>query len=65
MKITHLLTVAGCLLLSSNFSHASNLQKVDAAFVLSSYAKTKYPIVFAHGMVGFMILDSIVDNQPL
>ncbi len=58
MKITHLLTVAGCLLLSSNFSHASNLQKVDAPFILSSYAKTKYPIVFAHGMVGFNRLGS-------
>ena len=32
---------------------ASALQEYKSNFVLSSYAKTKYPIVFAHGMVGF------------
>lgn len=31
-------------------------QKVQSSFVSSSYAKTKYPIVFAHGLMGFITL---------
>ena len=32
---------------------ASGLQKVTASYTSSDYAKTKYPIVFNHGMFGF------------
>lgn len=32
---------------------ASNLQSVKSSSVTSDYAKTKYPIVFNHGMFGF------------
>ena len=32
---------------------ASGLQKVTSNYVSSDYAKTKYPIVFNHGMFGF------------
>ena len=35
-------------------SHASNAEQVKSNFVISSYAKTKYPIVFTHGMAGFI-----------
>lgn len=34
-------------------SHASGLQTVTAKSVSSDYAKTKYPIIFNHGMFGF------------
>ncbi|MFB0983259.1 MAG: triacylglycerol lipase [Acinetobacter towneri] len=34
--------------------HASNAEQVKSNFVISSYAKTKYPIVFTHGMAGFI-----------
>ncbi|ENV32237.1 esterase/lipase family protein [Acinetobacter gerneri] len=34
-------------------AQASGLQKVNASYVSSDYAKTKYPIVFNHGMFGF------------
>lgn len=35
-------------------AHASNAEQVKSNFVISSYAKTKYPIVFTHGMAGFI-----------
>ncbi len=34
-------------------AQASGLQKVTASYVNSDYAKTKYPLVFTHGMFGF------------
>ena len=39
--------------LSTMSASASGLQKVSANYVSSDYAKTKYPIVFNHGMFGF------------
>ena len=42
-------------------SYASNATQVKESFVLSSYAKTKYPIVFVHGVAGF----SRVGSDPL
>lgn len=33
---------------------ATQLKQVKANYVVSSYAKTKYPIVFAHGLTGFV-----------
>ncbi|MCO8054914.1 lipase family alpha/beta hydrolase [Acinetobacter towneri] len=49
------LLIAG-LIAASTFStaHASNAEQVKSNFVISSYAKTKYPIVFTHGMAGFI-----------
>lgn len=41
--------------ISSSYANTSTqAQKVDAKFVTSNYAKTKYPIVFAHGLTGFI-----------
>ncbi len=38
---------------------ASNaIQNTSASFVISDYAKTKYPIVLAHGLFGFNKLGS-------
>lgn len=34
-------------------AHASLATKVQANYVKSDYAKTKYPLVFTHGMAGF------------
>ena len=39
--------------LSAMTVSASGLQKVTSSYVSSNYAKTKYPIVFNHGMFGF------------
>lgn len=39
--------------MTTSFTHASTLQSVTASKVTSDYAKTKYPIVFNHGMFGF------------
>lgn len=39
--------------LSSMTASASGLQTVNPRYVSSNYAKTKYPIVFNHGMFGF------------
>ncbi|MFW1733574.1 esterase/lipase family protein [Acinetobacter sp. ULE_I001] len=39
--------------LSSMTASASGLQTVNPRYVSSDYAKTKYPIVFNHGMFGF------------
>lgn len=35
---------------------ASQAQQIKSSFVTSNYAKTKYPIVFSHGMSGFIRL---------
>ena len=34
--------------------YASNSSHIQSNFVISSYAKTKYPLVFAHGMGGWI-----------
>lgn len=37
--------------ITSSYANTSTQpQKADAKFVTSNYAKTKYPIVFAHGL---------------
>ena len=44
---------------SFNMTHAKNPlepKNVKASYVISQYSKTKYPIVFAHGMTGFIRL---------
>ena len=38
-----------------NTAQASNTSQVVAK-ATSSYAKTKYPIVFSHGMAGFIVV---------
>lgn len=49
------LFLAGLIAVSTiSTSHASNAEQVKSNFVISSYAKTKYPIVFTHGMAGFI-----------
>lgn len=45
-------TIAGLSLLNMPL-HASGIAEYKSKLVISNYAKTKYPIVFAHGMVGF------------
>lgn len=47
--------------ISASTSYASNATQVKESFVLSNYAKTKYPIVFVHGVAGF----SRVGNDTL
>ncbi len=42
-------------------SYASNATQVKSSFVISNYAKTKYPIVFVHGVAGF----SRVGSDPM
>ncbi len=59
MKLSSLMFAAG--LLVSGFATAATYQKCSvsgcttagSAFVWTSYAQTKYPIVLAHGMAGF------------
>lgn len=47
----------GVLCAMSWSSHAAiTPQKIESPFVTSDYAKTKYPIVFAHGLMGFITL---------
>jgi len=54
MKIrTHFITLC-CVLFAGQYVQASNLQQAESRFVVSNYAKTQYPIVFAHGMAGFI-----------
>ncbi len=50
------LFIAG-LIAASTFStaHASNAEQVKSNFVISSYAKTKYPIWFLHMVVAGFI----------
>ena len=52
LKISSL-TLGLILGLSTITASASGLQKVNSNYVSSDYAKTKYPIVFNHGMFGF------------
>ena len=47
------LTLGLILGLSTMTASASGIQKVTSNYVSSDYAKTKYPIVFNHGMFGF------------
>lgn len=37
-----------------NFTHAGQASQTQSNYVISSYAKTKYPLVFAHGMGGWI-----------
>lgn len=41
------------LILSFTSTHASGIQQVKASYVASNYAKTQYPIVLVHGLIGF------------
>ncbi|OUY06543.1 esterase/lipase family protein [Acinetobacter populi] len=41
---------AGCI---TSQAQASNTAQYKSSFVISNYAQTKYPLVFAHGMAGF------------
>jgi len=34
-------------------ANTSHLQQAETKFIISSYAKTQYPIVFAHALLGF------------
>ncbi|QIC61500.1 hypothetical protein FSC12_09340 [Acinetobacter schindleri] len=45
-----LLVITSTLNVQVNTSH---LQQAETKFIISSYAKTQYPIVFAHGLLGF------------
>jgi len=46
-----------CLAIQSSFA-AEGLQSAETKNVISDYAKTKYPLVFVHGMFGFNRLGS-------
>ena len=46
-----------CLVIQSSFA-AEGLQSAETKNVISDYAKTKYPLVFVHGMFGFNRLGS-------
>lgn len=39
---------------TTSLTHAGNSTQITERFVTSSYAKTKYPLVFAHGMGGWI-----------
>ncbi|MFK4205902.1 lipase family alpha/beta hydrolase [Acinetobacter junii] len=41
------------LAISATTSYASNATQVQPSYVISNYAKTKYPVVFVHGVAGF------------
>lgn len=43
----------GILSLSQTHAITTHAQQIKSSFVLSNYAKTQYPVVFAHGMLGF------------
>jgi len=45
-----LLAMTSTLNVQANISH---LQQAETKFIISSYAKTQYPIVFAHPLLGF------------
>lgn len=55
-KMFILAGLISALAMGSMSTHASQAQQIKSNFVQSDYAKTKYPIVFAHGMVGFIRL---------
>ena len=48
-----IVTMVACLSTSYAFSSNITPEQVKANIVLSDYAKTKYPVVFAHGTAGF------------
>lgn len=48
--LSRLTLAAACM---ASQAQASNTEQYKSSFVISSYAKTKYPLVFAHGMAGF------------
>ena len=56
MKKTTLLLAGllSCLGLNSHASTTTQSSQIKSNFVISSYAKTKYPLVFAHGMGGWI-----------
>lgn len=57
MKLkSFILFLLSILILGFSQAHASHVQNITADSIQSSYAKTRYPIVFAHGMVGFIRL---------
>lgn len=39
---------------ATSLTYAGNSTQITERFVTSSYAKTKYPLVFAHGMGGWI-----------
>ncbi len=45
--------------LSVSATHATNAEQVKSSFVYSTYAQTKYPLVFNHGMAGLTELEQI------
>ena len=54
MKRNLILTCAVMLSgLSIAVAHATNAEQTTSSFIYSSYAQTKYPMVFTHGMAGF------------
>ncbi|MDN5433231.1 MAG: triacylglycerol lipase, partial [Acinetobacter sp.] len=54
--------IIASLLLTSTLTtaHASNAQQVTVSKVNSEYAKTKYPVVFVHGMAGFIRVGDVL-----
>jgi len=55
--------IIASLLLASTLSTAyasNNAQKVTVSKVNSDYAKTKYPVVFVHGMAGFIRVGDVL-----
>ncbi|TCM70954.1 triacylglycerol lipase [Acinetobacter calcoaceticus] len=47
------------LILATSLSHArQEIQQVNASYVSSDYAQTRYPMVFSHGMAGYERLGS-------
>lgn len=55
-KILFTAGLAAILNLCHLSAHATQAQHIQSKDIQSDYAKTKYPIVFAHGMVGFVRL---------
>ena len=53
MKLYTLL-FGGCVLGCSALVQAAQSSQIQAPFVISNYAKTQYPLVFAHGMGGWI-----------
>lgn len=46
--------ISAVLVPSTYAENTNQAQKVEVKYVSSNYAKTKYPIVFAHGLTGFI-----------
>ena len=58
MKLKTMLTGLLACICIHHAQAAPGLQKATAPYTLDNYAKTKYPIVFVHGMFGFNRLGS-------